>query len=546
MKQKVLLIGALGSLAMLASLSCNRRDLDNLRGGEISLSSSFKGGGAGVISGGSNSSASLNDIMFLRKDEVNPALAQVDFTNIRAISGRRNAGAGNVPIEFSQTQYYDTSGDKTAYFVAYHPSGSLNTTTNMVSWTPNGMIDVITAGLWNGGRGAKPAIDGMVFKHALARLEVILQVKSGASALEAQARWGTVTNVMVDAIPTTITYSYADGTLRQGEVTTRANLLKGADYTGSDSDGVIGEFGNKKIQFASMLVPVNRNTLVVRVMTTKNGVDLITPHTVTMPENLMSGKTHILTVTFGAVANDISINSSSIDDWVVNGGHGGGDLPEPPSSNSRVALGNLGWAKGNLVSDGVNGCKIGDPDQGGLYFKFGSLIGWSAEATYNQIRVRPAAYNGYDDWEAVGYVDSGDITLTNKPSAGLGDPCHFYLGQAWRLPTVGEYVALLNGSSVMNSSKSEFYWSAVAKGAYANTTSDKPEANSIFFQAGGYIDASDGVLYGDGDSGYYWSCTAGDIDTDTGCNMQFYDTSVYPRGGSDRGNGVLVRCVSEL
>ena len=53
----------------------------------------------------------------------------------------------------------------------------------------------------------------------------------------------------------------------------------------------------------------------------------------------------------------------------------------PPAEDNFIEIGNLKWATGNLVANGEHSCKIGEPTDGGLYFQFGSLIGWAGGAS---------------------------------------------------------------------------------------------------------------------------------------------------------------------
>lgn len=175
------------------------------------------------------------------------------------------------------------------------------------------------------------------------------------------------------------------------------------------------------------------------------------------------------------------------------------------------------WAKGNLIASGARGqgglgaAKIGDPTDGGLYFQFGSLIGWKGGNQKNAANPGngigspqpPFDIDGYywdeqnakwPGWEVDSYLwptemgniptpvitewptkgsittfdrwyfsyaqtpwDQDDvITPTNirgfdvpiagdkgtgtfvtgrYAALGVGDPCSYYLGSDWRLPS---------------------------------------------------------------------------------------------------------------
>lgn len=117
---------------------------------------------------------------------------------------------------------------------------------------------------------------------------------------------------------------------------------------------------------------------------------------------------------------------------------------EPPF----IQIGDLYWTTGNLVADGHNSCKVGNSTDDGLYFQFGSLLGWSGGANGDgsgigninpgRLYVWPSNYNGNTAW------DNGwkGETSTDKPTEGTGDPCRYYLNDGWRLPAEGEYLKL--------------------------------------------------------------------------------------------------------
>lgn len=210
------------------------------------------------------------------------------------------------------------------------------------------------------------------------------------------------------------------------------------------------------------------------------------------------------------------------------------------------------WAKGNLVADS-SGCKIGEPNDGGLHFQFGSLVGWTGGATGDgtgrgtdnttpalAIVIRPANFNSANEaWAATGKIwqgTTGTVPFTEAGSAsadekaGVGDPCHYYLGGTWRLPTNDEYTKLLENNG------------------YPSTGPWKQENNSainstlnLTFPSSGYRDGT-GNLADVGEYGYYWSASPS---SGSGYNMSFSVSSMNPSGESNRADGSPVRCVQE-
>ena len=171
---------------------------------------------------------------------------------------------------------------------------------------------------------------------------------------------------------------------------------------------------------------------------------------------------------------------------------------------NAIKIGNLWWAKGNLVAAGVRGAggqgaaKIGEPNDAGLYFQFGSLIGWKGGAVANggsgagapqgvsgtywngasslswandaylwptEMGGNPTGVIGWpqstnNQWYfglVSGWNTSGqnirDYTgfVTGLlANAGVGDPCTYYLGVQWRSTTTADWVALAGGRTGMS------------------------------------------------------------------------------------------------
>lgn len=198
-------------------------------------------------------------------------------------------------------------------------------------------------------------------------------------------------------------------------------------------------------------------------------------------------------------------------------------------NNVNVALSVIKWAKGNLVANGKNGAKIGAPTDGGLYFQFGSLVGWS-ETGSPTIAVKPA------DCTVTSWSNSwtGNPAVANS-ATGTGDPCKYYLKETWRLPTKEEYAELFN-NTISGWGTTGWSWNASSK-SVTNT------ALNLTFPATGYRDPSNGSLFFSGSFGYYWS-TSEDDATD-GYNLFFSTTSGNPVYTYNRALGFPVRCIRD-
>lgn len=171
----------------------------------------------------------------------------------------------------------------------------------------------------------------------------------------------------------------------------------------------------------------------------------------------------------------------------------------PDQNTDYVAINGLGWAKGNLVATSDSTCAVGGYADYGVYFLFGSLIGWTGGEDGSgignggpklDIRVWPlemgstkpsielpgndktgenistlddyffnysmSPWNADDPSSNIGTFnlpmdgDAGQGTLSSGRYAklGVGDPCTYYLGSPWRLPTQNEMLAFSKATSV--------------------------------------------------------------------------------------------------
>ena len=199
------------------------------------------------------------------------------------------------------------------------------------------------------------------------------------------------------------------------------------------------------------------------------------------------------------------------------------------------------WAAGNLVYDATTGgCKNGTATDGGLYFQFGSLIGWSGGANGDGTgtptddltliaKVIPAGYTATawdNNW--TGDPDSNDATT------GKGDPCKYYLKDNWRLPTKDEYVALFKDNGYPNDGP--WKWDNTSKSATNNNL-------SLSFPASGYRYGYVGSLTNVGTFGFYWSASPNSANY--GYYLSFYSSSVDPSNDTSRASGMPVRCVRD-
>lgn len=222
------------------------------------------------------------------------------------------------------------------------------------------------------------------------------------------------------------------------------------------------------------------------------------------------------------------------------------DFDATPEDPDVITVNGIKVAVGNLVADGKGGCKIGAYTDNDLFFQFGSLIGWSATGD-PAIAIKPANFDNSDDkakWDANGKTWQGATGTTvpfTTPSsgtadeiAGIGDPCRYYLGGTWRLPTKEEFDKLFEGhDNYAGTWKKEGDFSA-GSSSYAvhNDTGLKFPASGFRSNKG---KLSNLVM------GRYWSASAS-TSTD-GYVLSFNSSEVSLGGNINRMAGLAVRCV---
>jgi hypothetical protein len=233
-------------------------------------------------------------------------------------------------------------------------------------------------------------------------------------------------------------------------------------------------------------------------------------------------------------------------------------------------------ANGNNVNDFVEFAKTIHPD--GLetetvyaaYFKFGSLIAISGDPTDSEspylesddLIAGPTEYTGWDalvaspTWGGIPVYNTTDYTFQDgagnytkrnvshadyqTPTSGKGDPCMYYFGtDGWKLPTGNPY----NGTPDYDTSN--LTWKAAGNlgtGLPSGRLSTRTGEIGWFYPAAGYRYDSNGDVFNQGASGYYWSSTA--ASRSGGYSLYFNNLDIYPSYYNfGYAYGVTIRCV---
>lgn len=280
-----------------------------------------------------------------------------------------------------------------------------------------------------------------------------------------------------------------------------------------------------------------------------------------------------------------------------------------------IKINNLRWARGNLIASnstagahGLGGCRIGNPADGGLYFQFGSLIGYKggdqvnggtgagmpkAPLTTNGTYWNGVEYSWVSDamvwptgmvgtktkWELTvgpniatlsdyyfnysvapwdtenknirefnvsiaGDSGLGSLASGRYATKGVGDPCSYYLGSSWRLPTAAECKTLFD--DVANNTKwaNVLHWKWTTQGvAYFVSTSDLSSSPKLFFPASGNRYYLDGSFYYVTWDGRGWSSSVSSAAY--GLYLYFDGGVARPYNNYYRSYGFPVRCVMD-
>lgn len=200
----------------------------------------------------------------------------------------------------------------------------------------------------------------------------------------------------------------------------------------------------------------------------------------------------------------------------------------------------LKWAVGNLVAQGPSSCTIGTPTDKGVHFRWGSLVGYDANDVTTNPSTPAVKPNGYRDSPT--FLASEEVTAANLPASpsatwGQGDPCQYYLGGSWRLPTADEYRNNL-GCGVTSAAT----FKVRERFTTAPAGIKMGHGKELFFPAAGLRDSYNGNLKGSGGVGSVWSSSP---DGRWDVYHMFFYAGGADMNHSSRTTGRSVRCVQE-
>jgi hypothetical protein len=464
--------------------------------------------------------------------------------------------ASGVPVDF--TAYYPHS-DATDGRIDANGVFSVSLTDQ----SDPARIDVLTA-------KATGAISGPValqFEHALSKVTINMKVAEDATTITA-ADVAAIADVKLAATPGSARVNVGTGAVTDGP-NARIALLKAATAA-TDYDAT----------FSAIVAPTSGQGDGRYVTIAFDGREIVW----SLPTNdIFAAGEHY--VYWGEInERGFRVNGSSIKPWSDS------EQDEMAETTPAKLQGNYRITWDSATSRYV---LTNDPTNGGLYFKFGGVVGiYTANGA---VRTLPATdadtFNAPGDvaWDPTGAVTGTGSTgwatipvynknetdytnnLTITPESGYhsianvklgkGDPCRLVgldlakikstaadaLTYAdidngkWRLPTPAELTAF--SGRVGNSSPYADHWttlSGVNGGMFPNATTGDA---TTFLPAVGYRNTVEGYVQYQGVSGYTWSTSP--FNATDGIFMSFHQTYLSPLNKHSNSYGFNVRCVAQ-
>lgn len=193
------------------------------------------------------------------------------------------------------------------------------------------------------------------------------------------------------------------------------------------------------------------------------------------------------------------------------------------------------WAKGNIVSDGNGGYKVGEETDYGAYFSWGNVTPHfsSNGSTFDD------AYNWGTSNTGSPYAGSAgaSISYTSRHKGRdytantTNDAARACLGGSWQVPTATQFQELYDNT--------DSEWTTISGVNGRKFMKKTDHSVYIFFPAAGRGNSTS--LDGRGSNGLYWSSSL--YSADYGYYLNFYSSYVYTQSNKFRYYGYSVRAV---
>lgn len=345
-------------LAVVAIVGCRKTQLENdVRSSHIQAVSTIENTTASkaLISG---TDVALPSLGFVRVEDPANNLGTYNFTGATPFGATRAVGG---VMTFVPAQPYDQVNGKCSYLLGYGPD--IAPVNDKVTWSVDGATDILKTDVWNAGTYTTSINTGMVFRHELARLEVVCQAEAGTALAIINSSWGDIESIKLKGTSPSLELDYATQLTAGAGTATDLTLLNGTSYTvGAFTPVAVPANGSTAINAASMVVATGTPNITLLVKTAKSNGEKEIP--ITLLANFDKGKVHTVTLTFKANGKDIECTTSTIEDWTT-GTTGGGNVVEtkpgpivifgqaPYAQTGGVTSSATSYAGYTLVSNGV-------------------------------------------------------------------------------------------------------------------------------------------------------------------------------------------------
>lgn len=304
MKNCILLIAAL------LAVSCVKTEVERPHeaDGYIHVNAAIVGEGTRAIAG---PAAGLSGIQFLHATSTTDNLSTISFAGMTPIAAERAAtAAGAITFAAGSEPTYALS-DATSYLQAYHPMGVKSG--DVVTWTPDGTVDILVSELWNGGKYTAPnTTTGLVFNHVLSQIEVVCRAKEDVATEILEAVWGKIQTITLNA-PTAVTYTYGTNVVAYGTTMKEHALLNGAGYAAAFVPLPVPASTNTAVTAAAMLPAMDVAGKITLTVTTEKGAPIVVPVDLVVT----AGHRHTVTLTFDPKEQIVEATSTTIKPWTV-------------------------------------------------------------------------------------------------------------------------------------------------------------------------------------------------------------------------------------
>ena len=214
---------------------------------------------------------------------------------------------------------------------------------------------------------------------------------------------------------------------------------------------------------------------------------------------------------------------------------GGGTTPSPVEYVDLGLPSGLKWAKCNLGAS--------KPSKRGDYYAWGETApkaeydyNWT---TYKWMRAGKSGWKYITKYtiadgqtECIWYDSSGNFIGDGKTTlAAANDAATANLGSPWRMPTVDEFMELINNCT----------WTWTTQDGVEGYQVNGPNGNAIFLPIAGYCEGTHGLIE-HGATGRYWSSSLHTIVSHSAYYL-FFDSHEHNRYGYYRDRGFSIRPV---